>query len=1684
MAEIPANELEARRKVDETFTPENVAMVTSSVDVSKLPAHVQYELAQRTPIADEQVTQQEDPFAGYGPSEGPAARENYSSMLAILTSPEGDVESVMNAYSTAVRTTTNAQAAAQQAAMREYERERQAVASVSADMVYQAQSSGEVEEVADSAMMARADVDARASSEISTELKVAEKVAPAEAGEYDTAFAAVDMKIYNDITQIMEDNGTLGLVYDIGKMFLLPGKEAEDLSGLTGMDLFGGREELMQAVVAFDSITNPAEKLMVWEALKREVLEETSPTQAANILSVFATGQVAGALQEYTPLSVGVSGADALLVSAGAFTRLARSIGTTARINSRLGNIRSAAKMAARALAEETDEAARAAGTAGRVDAADMAEPVKISGLTDNDVNLLGPEIQRQLQANAAKLNADKAQLLDVSVTAPLKGELTAVQQSLQRQVMARLRRTDVDVVGAEVMPVNETTVKLRVKVLPKSQKADNAADLGEATAAAADNFKEPLARATRRTADEKNTVDEVDFELQRIKSRKLDDVKTQKQVHALLNRTKIRRNLANIILTRMRANPDIWKSVVGDMSRGRWERAASRMAQLDKKLLPKQWASINEHPVLQKELAGLLQDNWKQSKGKAPRKPRVRVLTEEISAQIDDYTGTLQQTELPMAHVLLSNRAVARSDATVEQFDKAAALDNISAGVYDRLHKSVKRILDEVGSDASWKTRLYKNWQGKRRIEKALIDGDEYIDPSTGKELGKVWTPEELRTKFELDDNEVAAYYKIRQLFEHLHVIRNAAARRELVALGYKDIKFKRKVKYVDADGKDQVWQPNEIGRPYTDLREAYETAERSGVAEVFDSITGESVALSRDMLRLAYEKGQRLVRLHQPIKHPVSGKRIQHVLADGASEVRELPMQVLTRKAGYVPRVYTRGVWFVRAASRNATVDGRVSDTPVRQKTLGMADNRAAAERLREQLAADGDGSVDFVVDAADQMDPADILSASPQGGGRLYTGSRGDEAIPFYELKGDDLVEARAERASAFDALQGNISNISFHLPRNEWRVAMLSRLQKTAKQLRVEWNGLHAPVGTGAGGDRARQFMERQRQQARDWLAMPDDWQTTWDSKVQYLYERALGSKLFSPAAPALWWIKSRDPVTALRAATFHLMLGMLNPVQTFVQAQGFAVAASMNIADPAELVRVAKMQSALQAVYHIDDIDTLRRAGKIMAERGLVSAEDAADFAEMAIAFKKSGLREGVLTNADFSAMESGFGQVARGISEKLSDKGLWFYRQGELFTRRFAFVTAYRQWKKANPDRFGVVVDGDVDPRSVTSDFRALTQRDLEEVVSKTNSLMLNLGRANRAAWQKGVLSVPTQFWQVQAKLLEDYVQAMLGSPAAQFSRKEIMKLFAGQIALYGAAGVPVFGAVGSYYLDYNDTGIASSPDSTLNRTFDEGLYGMVFAMLGADVEVSKRGAILSDLQDLFYDIALGDKSMAEAWLGAASSTLGRVSDGVARLQPLYMAAYDPDQPVTKQDFLVAMDVVGDLSTSWSNATKAYIMATQDKLFSRSGQLLDGGEWSPTTILFTAMGFSPRDESASYDLRTLDRMYAQNKSDAKKDVRRMMLDYVTASEAIGGVDDRMANRMRAFMQVRLNFLREDDRLALWQEIQEELRSGKTEFAKATNRFININNEAILDSALSIYEKSVIGQQRISEEDIE
>ena len=1507
-----------------------------------------------------------------------------------------------------------------------------------------------------------------------------------EMGQDDIDNESVNLRIVKDVEDMVADIGLGQTLWDFANILFMPGdvvEDAEDLVGVSG--LFAGREELQKAVLAFYTMDDPQEKLFYWDQLKGLAQSKLNPTEAAGLLATFATGQFTGSFEEYSALGVGESAA-ALIPVLGTGGRALRSLGTTARVAHTLGNYRAAAKMAAKALKSGTDTGARNAGTAGRTDAADAASPLKIRGVSENDMTGLAPAIQADIQQEAAVMRQVISDITEgravVTPRAALRGERSAAEMSIWNQGRNIVQHTKGDIANIELRRTADDTVEMTLHVIPKGT-----ADLDQVPAAVRQ------VRATpKRTDAQRNVIADVDGQAQRIKSQRITAERKQEKLLGLMNKKSFRDTVGTLAINTARASKQ-WPTILKDMQAGKWKAATQKIIALEKGPV-RAWNDIKGNPAFADSLRLQVRDLWKESQGAAPKQPKVDIRTHTIKARVSDYTGTLTQDELPAGNVLLSNRAVARSAEAIETYEGAGILDNVSSRVYNLLTRMVNDTYDGLAKTARvGKFEMKVPLTGgarKQRVSKALLDGDEVIDPETGVEVGKVWSPEELRTKFQLDENEQAAYYKLRMMFDHLHVLKNDAARRELLALGYRDVRMRGKMKYKDADGTDQTLEVHDIGRPYDNAQVAWRQAEGDGISEVFDFGTGTAVPYKRETVQLAYEKTQQLVRLRNPFKDPRTGKRHQYVLASVGQEIRDLPQEVLAYKPGYVPRSYDRGVWFVKAFPRDATIDGRNVGDRAPGATQGMSDTRRAANRLADNLNMEGDGSVTYRAVAADQMDPIELMTAAPTGGGRLYVSGRGDRPIPFYKEVNGILTEEKASRVDALEALQGNISNISYHYPRNEWRIAQALRLENTAKKLGVQYNGLHALAQDAGGGPKAVAFVNRQRTNLRDWLAAPDDAEVWWNNTIQSLYESAV-DKNFHTIATGLWWMKSKNPLTAIRGATFHLMLGMLNPVQTFVQAQGAAVAMSMHISRNlskmfglAEIGRTYKMQAGLSIMSNLED-NMLSAAALELRRTKMITGVEADEMFVLADAFKRSGLKDGVLTNADFSAMEQGFGQVMNAAA-RTADKALYFYRTGELFNRRFSFTTAFREFVEANPQ----VLTRNKEARMLEGggqlDKLRLTNDEVLEITARANDFMLNLGRANRAAWQKGLLSVPTQFWQVQAKLIEELLLGGIKTDGAHavFTRKERMKLMIGQIGLYGAAGMPIIGPALSYNLDYNDTGIAADPDSIANRTFDEGAWGLVFATLGADVEVSKRGAILNDLQDLAYDYILGDKTTAEAMTGAFNSIAGRTADGWKRLQPLALSMVDPDIPVTQEDFLVAMDAIGDLSTSWTNASKAYTMLMYDQSFSRSGRLLATENFNPQTVVATAMGFAPRKDTQSYDLLTMDRMYTQKKADTKRSIRKLMLDYVSAASLSGDkMSEKLARKLQMMAWFEMHYIRPDERMQMLEDIRQEISEGKSDLAKGTQRLVQINMEAYLDEAFSFYEQAVIGQMALSEEDI-
>ena len=212
----------------------------------------------------------------------------------------------------------------------------------------------------------------------------------------------------------------------------------------------------------------------------------------------------------------------------------------------------------------------------------------------------------------------------------------------------------------------------------------------------------------------------------------------------------------------------------------------------------------------------------------------------------------------------------------------------------------------------------------------------------------------------------------------------------------------------------------------------------------------------------------------------------------------------------------------------------------------------------------------------------------------------------------------------------------------------------------------------------------------------------------------------------------------DFVTTMRKLAFHKKLGLFNPKQLFLQ--GSAVVATLSIA-PRHGLRAGRALPGMIMGLFIENPDHIRALGKKMSR---ISGWDAGEFADMMDSYKKSGFAtmQGDLAYIDDikpSRQRFGGGRVRRGAratGDFLSNQGTVFYKSGESINRSMAYATAWSEWKARNPGA-------------------KLSRRAETDILQRAKNLTTNMTRDSNAAWQRGGLSMATQFMGYQARFME-----------------------------------------------------------------------------------------------------------------------------------------------------------------------------------------------------------------------------------------------------------------------------------------------------------------------------------------
>lgn len=533
-----------------------------------------------------------------------------------------------------------------------------------------------------------------------------------------------------------------------------------------------------------------------------------------------------------------------------------------------------------------------------------------------------------------------------------------------------------------------------------------------------------------------------------------------------------------------------------------------------------------------------------------------------------------------------------------------------------------------------------------------------------------------------------------------------------------------------------------------------------------------------------------------------------------------------------------------------------------------------------------------------------------------GRMYTGMKGEHL--------DDWNGQRAITLDAYSTINRSLTNISQVSSLSDYKLQAVERWMKTyATYLDYDPNAspfrafLDSSFKPGLGNEKIRQAGEAQREKILGMLG----WKTEGDRQSMQYQRRfvdwVLGddptTKSYKFKKEALEWWKVSDPIQALRGWAFDLKLGLFNVAQFPLQISTMFAATSL---DPVNGMKgmqslpFLRMYIFRRKHFRDGDLSGFTRERMHLAA-GFDSPEEFQLFLKTA---EQSGffdmnqhLLQGVGgPNSVLSATQGGINE--------LRNHGRFFFNEAEVWNRGVAFRIAWEETRRKFPNL-----------KHTDDKFKTY-------LAGRAEDYSLGMSNASAAEWQQGFAAIPTQFWAYNVRMME----AIMGN---RFTPAQRMRLLAGQIALYGAAGFPLTAAVQQYI----EAQSGETPDiGTVESLYTRGLMdNVIYAMTGADIQYGARTGTGNFLPDLFKELfglsQYGPTSPAEFIGGATFGITGGVVGNMVDVgRYAMMEAGTEAKPMTEESLKRLARQVSTLS----NIHKAMLMQQYGYYVSNRGNIL------------------------------------------------------------------------------------------------------------------------------------------------
>ncbi len=689
------------------------------------------------------------------------------------------------------------------------------------------------------------------------------------------------------------------------------------------------------------------------------------------------------------------------------------------------------------------------------------------------------------------------------------------------------------------------------------------------------------------------------------------------------------------------------------------------------------------------------------------------------------------------------------------------------------------------------------------------------------------------------LTEDEWLAFSGVRKVLDDTYFLNNDVLRREMELKGTKAVDLGDGINY--------------YAKPAGDADTAYRmfAADVDNTIIVDGDLTHKAVGL--EDLKSFYKDGKVL------IKSEASSPQEWFDSADGLvkyalvdkKKVKELPNMVLNKQPNYLPKLREDANWFVKM-DKDIVVNGAIRRV---QTTVAYSATETQAKAYLTKIAK-----------AAEQAgEPIDISRYSVKFDREISKGVDSSDAITINgglvrgKRKSSELEWAgkfeEGGRTDALDSIQRYMGITADRAALSEWRMEARTRIINEAasnaeigdKAKGVGWKSLRTEIADSGLDMQRRAKLLAAYDQVDEMSNIP----SATDQRFQG-WVKSLGLKLdrrgLEGAAKYMYQMHDKSVVDVMKGVTFNLTLGMFNWVQIPVQLFGATVAVSISP------LAATKASSRWLVASGLDFVTNEKTAKAYLRKMSGDLNIDEKNLAGDYNFWRKSGMYESVVRgSADASSITNRLPYDANVLSRgyhKAIELGQTPYKMGELSNMRISFFTALEETKALKGKTF------------------KYSDETLQQVIARAEQFRLNMSGANKAAFQKGMWALPTQFKQIYGK----YIESVMGS---HFSGKDKAKLLLGQAALFGAAGVPIMNHYADQIFDLMGVDEANLTSEQL-ITAKRGAVGWLFNHeLDIDALLSGRLTVSADVLEDFRRGLLDTNTPAIKTVFGASFTSG-----------------------------------------------------------------------------------------------------------------------------------------------------------------------------------------------------------------